>query len=158
MRRLRNYGGVGRFDHQVRGINSRLDEMQAAVLRAKLPYLNEMNRQRRKRAVQYHYALADSGIGLPMHAKANFHQYVIRSPRRDQLQLDLRERGIDTHVHYPVPPYLEPAYADMGVKRGTFPVTERLAKEVLSLPIGYDVDVERVARAVVDCARDEVAA
>lgn len=153
IRRLRNYGGVGRLDHTVRGINSRLDEMQAAILRAKLPYVDSMNAARQARAEVYFRRLSGvDGITLPPRG-GNWHQFVIRSPRRDALRKELAERGVDAHVHYPVPPYLEPAYADMGIKRGAFPVTERLANEVLSLPIGYDCDVEAVADAVADCGR-----
>lgn len=153
MRRLRNYGGVGRLDHTVKGINSRLDEMQAAILRAKLPYLDQMNFAREQRARIYNDRLHGCrGLTLPP-AGGNYHQYVIRSANRDALRKELAERGVDAHVHYPVPPYLEPAYAGMGLKRGAFPVTERLADEVLSLPIGYSCDVETVARVVADCCR-----
>lgn len=144
-RRLRNYGGVGRLDHTVRGINSRLDEVQAAILRAKLPHLDAMNERRKRRASFYSAALRNS-VTVPQWG-GNWHQYVIEAKRRPAVIERLREFGVDAHVHYPVPPYLEPAYEDMGIKRGTFPVTERLADEVLSLPIGNDVDITRVARA-----------
>ncbi len=154
-RRLRNYGGVGRTDHTMQGINSRMDEMQAAVLRAKLPYLDAMNAARGSRAARYNELLMGV-VQLPP-TGGNWHQYVIRSDDRDGLQSRLKARGIDTHIHYPVPPYLEPAYADMGLKRGSFPVAELLAETVLSLPIGYDVDVDRVAEAVIEC-REEVCA
>lgn len=152
IRRMRNYGGVGRVDHTIRGINSRLDEIQAAVLRAKLPYLNEMNEARRRRAAFYEIALGRA-VATPINPSgACWHQFVIRSTERDRLQEDLVARGIDTHVHYPVPPHLEGAYADMGLARGAFPIAERLAGEVLSLPIGYPFDAERVARAVAEAA------
>lgn len=155
VRRLRNYGGVGRLDHQVRGINSRLDEMQAAILRAKLPYLDAMNNERIRRAAIYRDVLEDSDVVLPPLGSV-YHQFVIRSKRRDELQRRLAEHDVDCHVHYPVPPHLEPAYADLGLARGTLPIAEQLAGEVLSLPIGYAFDIDFVANAVA-CVVDELA-
>lgn len=155
IRRLRHYGGVGRLDHSVRGINSRLDEMQAAILRAKLPYLDGMNEARFERAKRYCGALQRTGLVLPsLWCGSVFHQFVIRSAQRDRMQAELQRLGIDTHVHYPVPPHLEGAYADLGFKRGAFPVAERLADEVLSLPIGYDFPVDAVAERVAQAASE----
>lgn len=148
IRRLRNYGGVGRLDHTVRGINSRLDEIQAAVLRVKLPHLDRMNNDRRARAGIYSRDLyGDVGIP-PMDSGACWHQYVIRVQNRAEVIERLAQNGVDAHVHYPVPPHLEPAYADMGHSRGDFPIAEQLADEVLSLPIGNDVDVVSIAQKV----------
>ena len=151
VRRLRNYGGAGRLDHQVRGINSRLDELQAAVLRAKLPHLGAMNGRRAGRADAYDSILRRTGLVLPEtggdHA---WHQYVVCSADRDGLQADLARLGIETLVHYPVPPHLEAAYSDLGYGEGAFPVTERLARSVLSLPIGYKAPVGRIADTIVE--------
>lgn len=149
IRRLRNYGGVGRLDHRVRGINSRLDELQAAVLRVKLRYLDAMNTGRRARADAYAAELYRTALVLPdLHAGSVFHQYVIRSERREELVAFLGAAGIEAHIHYPVPPHLEGAYADLGYGPGSFPIAERLAREIVSLPIGNDVDVPAVAGAV----------
>lgn len=149
IRRMRNYGGVGRLDHTFKGINSRLDEMQAAVLRAKLPYLNEENFARRMRADAYLEQLADTWLKLPQRQPGGcWHQFVVRAQDRAYLQASLQAMGVDTHVHYPVPPYLEGAYAEMNIRRGRFPVAERLANEVFSLPIGYPFDQAAVIAAL----------
>lgn len=153
-RRLRNYGGVGRVDHTIKGINSRLDEIQAAVLRAKLPHLDAMNAGRRARARAYCDALGLVRIGDGGHV---YHQFVIRSGHREELRKRLFDRhGIEAHVHYPVPPHLEGAYTDLGYgysmatahPRPSFPIAERLADEVLSLPIGNDVDTYGIGKTV----------
>jgi dTDP-3-amino-3,4,6-trideoxy-alpha-D-glucose transaminase len=152
IRRLRNYGGIGRLDHTMKGINSRLDEMQAAVLRAKLPHLDAMNQKRHDRANAYFAAL---GGGVKSDSSHAFHQFVIRSDERDALQAFLAARGIETQVYYPVPPHLEGAYSK-DFAPGQFPIAEQLASEVLSLPIGNDVDVEAIANAVMT-SRMEIA-
>jgi dTDP-4-amino-4,6-dideoxygalactose transaminase len=148
-RRLRNYGGVGRLDHTVIGINSRLDEMQAAVLRAKLPYLDRMNEARRFRAGIYDQMLPAYLRRPPRQPGSVYHQYVVRTLNRDRLVKEAAARGLDLHVHYPVPPYREGAY--YGFK-GSYPVADRLAREVVSLPIGYDVDVEAVCQTLHELA------
>lgn len=148
VRRMRNYGGVGRIDHTVMGINSRLDEMQAAVLRAKLPFLQQMNDARAARATTYRFELAQSVRVPSSQGGGVWHQFVIRHPHRDRLQMELAQMGVDTHVHYPVPPHLEGAYAHFNFMRGSFPIAERMAAEVLSLPIGNDVDVYLIAHRV----------
>jgi dTDP-3-amino-3,4,6-trideoxy-alpha-D-glucose transaminase len=148
-RRLRNYGGVGRLDHTVIGINSRLDEMQAAVLRAKLPYLDRMNEARRFRAGIYDQMLPAYLKRPPRQDGSVYHQYVVRTLNRDRLVKEAAARGLDLHVHYPVPPYREGAY--FGFK-GSFPVADRLAREVVSLPIGYDVAVEAVCHTLHELA------
>lgn len=148
VRRLRQYGGVGRLDHDIRGINSRLDEMQAAILRAKLPHLDWMNRSRAARANVYQRALAGSGVVVPVQPSGSrhvFHQFVIRCDQRPGVQGYLQQNGVDCHIHYPVPPYLEGAYRDMHLGRGAFPVTEQIADQILSLPIGNDCDVRGIA-------------
>ncbi|HSW83546.1 MAG TPA: DegT/DnrJ/EryC1/StrS family aminotransferase [Usitatibacter sp.] len=151
--RLRNYGGVGRVDHTVRGINSRLDEMQAAVLRVKLQRLDAMNDDRHQRANVYFSRL---GGGYKADSTHVFHQFVIRTARRDALQAALAERGIHTDIHYPVPPHLEGAYS-REFRPGQFPIAEQLANEVLSLPIGNDIDVRPIAAAVAQAIEREAA-
>lgn len=151
VRRLRSYGGgalCGRIDHQVRGINSRLDEIQAAVLRAKLPFLDAMNQARRERAGRYCETLDITSLPLDS-GEHVFHQFVLRLKGRDAVRREMAARGIDCHVHYPVPPHREPAYAAYAYARNLrLPLAERLAHEVLSLPIGYEVDVELIADAL----------
>lgn len=154
LRHLRHYGRlhtVRDTAHAVKGRNSRMDEIQAAVLRAKLPNLDALNEQRAERADIYQQHLFKL-LALPSLAwRHTWHQYVIRTAQRDHLQARLaKQRGIETHVHYPVPPHLEPAYADLGYGPGAFPIAEELAREVLSLPIGYPAAVSVVANAVAE--------
>ncbi len=140
LRHLRNYGSKRRYENEYLGLNSRLSELQAAFLRAKLSHLADWNRRRRVLAERYTRQLA--GVGnlvlpfVPEWAEPVWHLYVIRTARRDALQAHLTQAGIGTQIHYPTPPHLSPAYADGGWKRGDFPMAERLASEVLSLPIG----------------------
>ena len=150
IKQLRSYGGghlYGRLDHQVRGLNSRLDEIQAAVLNAKLPFLDAMNEQRRKRAARYRDALKDSFVELPEDVPGHvYHQFIVKVHDRDAVRAKMTGLRIDCHVHYPIPPNLSKAFEDMEIPRQ--PMAEALAGEILSLPIAYDVDVERVAEAL----------
>lgn len=140
LRHLRNYGSKIRYQNEVRGLNSRMSELQAAFLRVKLPRLAEWNSRRAALAVRYLEQLR--GIGdlalpyVPDWAQPVWHLFVIRTARRDALQAHLAARGIGTQIHYPTPPHLSNAYRSAGWKRGDFPLAERLAGEVLSLPIG----------------------
>lgn len=140
IRHLRNYGSKVRYQHEYIGLNSRLSELQAAFLRAKLPRLAEWNARRVVLANRYREQLLGVGdLTLPVVAaghEAVWHLFVVRTSRRDALQSHLAARGIGTQIHYPVPPHLSPAYRDTGWKRGEFPLAERFAAEVLSLPIG----------------------
>lgn len=140
VRVLRNYGSRKKYYNEVKGFNSRLDALQAALLRVKLMYLDEWNGRRRNVAAQYLKQLAGiPGLELPTvaaEAEPVWHLFVIRHPHRDELQQYLSGSGIDTLIHYPVPAYLSEAYAEAGWKRGDFPVTEALAATVLSLPMG----------------------
>ena len=158
VRALRNYGSTERYVHPVQGGNSRLDEMQAACLRVKLPGLDAGNRRRRQQAAQYRQALSSSGtLVLPTDCPDNepvWHLFVVQSTRRDLLQQKLRAAGIATQVHYPCPPHLQGAYAALGLGAGAFPRAERLAREVLSLPIGWDFDIAAAARAIGQIAAD----
>ena len=154
IRRLGNYGSSVRYVNEERGVNSRLDPLQAAVLGAKLPHLAEWNGRRRAIAHFYTEALTDTDIVLPFcpsWAEPAWHQYVIRSDKRDRLAEHLKEAGIPTLIHYPIPPHRQTAYADLGLAEGSLPIAERLAKSVLSLPIGPHLGMdqaERVAEAV----------
>jgi dTDP-4-amino-4,6-dideoxygalactose transaminase len=140
IRILRNYGSRNRYFNDERGFNSRLDELQAALLRVKLRKLDEWNERRRKLASVYLDQLSNiEGISLPHvpeWAEPCWHLFVIRHPHRDKLQAALKESGIGTIVHYPVPPFLQKAYADFQLKPGSLPICEQLAREVLSIPIG----------------------
>ncbi|MBN1995182.1 MAG: DegT/DnrJ/EryC1/StrS family aminotransferase [Anaerolineae bacterium] len=137
-RLLRQYGWAERYVSQVRGTNSRLDEMQAAILRVKLRHLETWNKRRRELAADYTTLLAHTHLTLP-HPVGDvthvYHLYVVRSQERDKLLTDLREQGLGAQIHYPVPVHLQPAYAGLGFRPGSLPETERAAQEVLSLPL-----------------------
>lgn len=138
VRMLRHGGQKSRYDHQLLGINSRLDEMQAAILRVKLPYLDKWNDRRRHIAALYTALLGDSEVEPPMampHAKHIYHLYVIRCKERNALQQYLAEHGVGTAIHYPTPIHLQGAYRFLNLGRGAFPTAERYAEQVLSLPI-----------------------
>ena len=140
VRVLRNYGSRKKYYNEVKGINSRLDALQAAFLRVKLKWLDEWNDRRRAIARQYLdglFDLADLQLpGIAAGADPVWHLFVIHHPQRNRLQQQLNEAGIGTLIHYPLPPHLSQAYADAGFKRGDFPITEELAEKTLSLPIG----------------------
>lgn len=149
VRRLRNYGEEKRYHHTTKGFNSRLDEMQAAILRVKLRHLDEWNEARRARAAEYGRQLRALPLRLPTQAEwafHNYHLYVVRSRHRDRLQALLRERQIDTLLHYPVPIHRQEAYVDLGYAPGTFPEAERACSEVLSLPMYPELPFEHIAR------------
>jgi dTDP-4-amino-4,6-dideoxygalactose transaminase len=158
LRVLRNYGSRVKYVNEVRGTNSRLEELHAAVLTAKLARLDEWNARRARQAARYAEALAATGLTLPAApawAEPVWHLYVVRSPARDALQAALRARGVDTIVHYPVPPHRQPAYQDLGFGADAFPIASRLAAEVLSLPVGphlTDAQQDRVIGAVAAAA------
>lgn len=156
IRELRNYGSREKYVHEIKGVNSRLDPIQAAVLRAKLPTLDEWTQRRRALAAFYHEALADSGLVLP-HVQDGvehaWHLFVVRSDRRDALQARLTDSGIGTLIHYPIPTHLQQAYAGLGHARGSFPIAERMADRILSLPMGPQVSQDQ-ADAVVRAIRD----
>jgi dTDP-4-amino-4,6-dideoxygalactose transaminase len=158
LRRLRNGGQSDRYRHEVAGINSRLDEMQAALLRVKLGHLAAWTDRRRALAARYQEGLAGAGVDLPVeqpYARAVYHLYVIRHPRRDALASALKERGIGTLIHYPIPLHLQPAFAELGLRPGAFPVAERAAGEILSIPLFpemTDSQAEAVIRAIREVA------
>jgi len=136
---LRNYGSRVKYHNEVAGYNSRLDELQAALLRVKLPRLDEQNAHRARLASLYLTGLSTTGLVLP-HVPEGlspvWHLFVVRHPDRDALARRLAEEGIGTVIHYPVAPHLQPAYASLGLREGTLPISEALHREVLSLPMG----------------------
>jgi dTDP-3-amino-3,4,6-trideoxy-alpha-D-glucose transaminase len=158
LRRLRNYGQVSRYEYETRGVNSRLDELQAAVLGVKLPHLDEQNATRRQLAHRYDAAFADQPAVIAPRIRAGaepvYHLYVVRTAERDALMQRLNDQGVQTLIHYAVPVHLQPAYADLGYRRGDLTVTERICGEILSLPMhaGLSGDqVERVAKTLIAC-------
>ena len=158
IRMLGNYGSRQKYVNEAKGANSRLDSLQAAVLRAKLPFLDAWTQRRRAVAARYHAALSDTGLVLPQvpgWAEPVWHLYVMRTPARDTVQARLAEAGIGTLIHYPIPPHRQAAYADLGIAAGALPLAERFAGEVLSLPIGPhlgEADAGRVIAAARDAA------
>ena len=146
IRMLANHGRLEKYTHKMEGVNSRLDGLQAAILRVKLGYLDEWNSRRRQIADAYMEQLAPLGIGLPIvdeNAEGVFHLFVIRVAERERLQSFLKEEKIATGVHYPVPLHLQPAYEQ---RRSEFelPATERAAREVLSLPMYPELGQEQI--------------
>jgi dTDP-3-amino-3,4,6-trideoxy-alpha-D-glucose transaminase len=155
VRMLRNYGEEKRYYHTVQGFNSRLDELQAAILRVKLRHLDEANNARRERAATYEKGLAGLSLKTPVEAswaRHNYHLYVIRSNRRDALHAYLKEREIGSLIHYPIPIHLQGAYAELGQQRGAFPIAETACDTVLSLPMYPELPMDAVAQ-VVDAVR-----
>ena len=159
IRRLRNGGQSSRYVHEEVGFNSRLDELQAAVLRAKLPHLAAWNERRRAIAALYREALAETPLdwvdALP-DTVPSAHLLVARAPDRDRLAEALSEAGVQTLIHYPVPAHLQPAYRGLGQGEGACPEAERAAREIVSLPLYPELSeaqVELVARAVVSFYR-----
>ena len=143
---LRNLGLRTRDDCIVWSGNSRLDSLQAAILLVKLNYLNEWTEKRRANAKHYREHLSPvAAVKSPLeheNTRAVYHTFVIQAERRDELKAYLEKRGIGTAIHYPVPIHLHPAAASLGYRRGDFPVTERQAQHVLSLPIYPEMDVD----------------
>ncbi len=136
VRAIGNYGSQIKYHHDLMGTNSRLDELQAAFLLVKLPYLDAWNEERKHIAEQYYAGIENASILLPEHIQENFyHIFPVLCKRRDELQAYLKEKGISTLIHYPIPIHLQGAYADAGYKRGDLPISERIAETELSLPI-----------------------
>lgn len=136
--KLRNYGQEKRYYHSIKGFNSRLDELQAAILSAKLPYLDEWNDRRRQIANRYHQAFASLDIVCPVEAPDRlhvYHLYVIRVPQREQFQAFLAEKGIGTIIHYPVPVHLQASYSEYRDQATYLPITEQQKGDIISLPL-----------------------
>lgn len=147
VRVLSNYGSSIKYQHEVKGFNSRLDELQAAFLRVKLKYLDAWNDRRAAAAKRYIDSLTGKPLGLPSvvdSCSPAWHLFVIRQPQRTQLQQILSKAGIGTLIHYPTPPHLQTAYQSCGWKKGSFPITEKMSDELLSLPIGPHINDQKV--------------
>jgi dTDP-4-amino-4,6-dideoxygalactose transaminase len=155
VRLMRNYGSHERYRHEVTGVNSRLDEIQAAVLRLKLRHLDEWNARRALVAAAYRDGLRGTALSLPHSAPDRdhvWHIFAVRSPSRDMLWRSLAEAGVETLIHYPTPPYLQAPYADLRIEAGSLPVSDRIGREELSLPLGPHLQPEQVARTI-SCLR-----
>jgi dTDP-4-amino-4,6-dideoxygalactose transaminase len=155
---LRNHGSPERYRHSMIGVNSRLDEIQAAILRLKLNYLEQWNMKRRSLAIEYTRRLSEvPNVYLPIERPGTrhvYHLYVVQVPRRDQVQQWLSRHGIETGIHYPLPVHLQDACADLGYRRGSFPRAEAAAEQILSLPMHPDLtidDVAYVSQTLADC-------
>jgi len=140
MKMIRDHGQAKKYYHDIEGYNGRLDAIQAGWLSVKLRHLSNWNKARRDLAHGYHELLAEAkdSVTIPVEApwtKGVYHLYVIRVPDREALQSALAEAGISTGIHYPIPLHLQKAYAHLGFKKGDFPVTERVASEIVSLPM-----------------------
>ena len=137
LKMLRNYGQEKRYYHTIKGFNSRLDEIQAAILLKKIQHLDTWTERRRDIAALYTSKIINDAIVKPVEAadrKHVYHLYVIRHPERDRLQTYLQDNGVQTVIHYPVPIHLQKAYKDLGYSEGDFPAAEKAAKEIISLP------------------------
>lgn len=147
---LRNYGSQVKYHNEVLGYNSRLDELQAAFLRVKLTKLDEWNERRRQVAAQYLLKLSDQRQltlpYVPEWAEPVWHLFVVSHTQRNTLQKNLTEAGIGTMIHYPIPPYLQPAYTSLANKEGDFLISEQMAKEVISLPMGPHLDPKKIVQ------------
>jgi dTDP-4-amino-4,6-dideoxygalactose transaminase len=154
VRMIRDHGSEKRYYHEMLGWNGRLDELQAAALRVKLPHLDEWNAQRQRHALTYHKALVDCAVQTPQEGADNpsvYHLYVIRLKQREELRSWLNNKGIGTGIHYPVPVHLQTPFRDPSSPLGSLPVTEQVVDEILSLPMYpelKDEQVEEVASAI----------
>lgn len=159
VRTLGNYGSDYKYHHIYQGTNSRLDEIQAAFLREKLPQLDKWNEERRKIANRYLSEIRNPSIALPLYSDRDYehvyHVFVVRSDRRDELEVYLSEKGIGTVKHYPIPIHLQEAYAELALKEGALPIAEEISKTVLSIPMFYGMTDEEV-NYVVECVNSFV--
>ncbi len=148
LRVLRNYGSRVKYVNEVQGYNSRLDPLQAAILRVKLTHLDEWNARRCAIARRYEQGLSDCGLTLPFvpeWAEPVWHLYVVQHPKRNALLKQMDEAGIGTLIHYPIPPHLQKAYASSGFLRRRFPIAEQIAHQCFSVPIGPHLNTSNAA-------------
>lgn len=151
IRVLRNYGSRIKYVNEIQGYNSRLDPLQAAILRVKLAHLDDWNARRKIIASKYSSELAILSAMeitlpyVPERIDPVWHLYVIQSPAREKLQQSMKAHGIDTLIHYPIPPHLQQAYAQYGYSKGDYPIAEKIADRVLSLPIGPHLDINNLS-------------
>lgn len=151
---LRNYGSRIKYVNEVKGYNSRLDPLQAAILRIKLASLDEWNMRRSNIAAQYQKGLVECGLVLPYFpnwAEPAWHLYVVRNPNREDLQKKLSNAGVGTLIHYPIPPHLQGAYADLKFTKGAYPISELIHNQVLSLPISPSMTESQVNEVISAC-------
>ncbi len=144
---LRNYGSSEKYVNQIKGFNSRLDPIQAAILNVKLNYLDSWNQKRKIIANHYLDAFKNFAITTPhlnKFSESAWHLFVVQHPQREKLQQFLAARNIGTLIHYPIPPHLQEAYSDLGINKGSLPIAERLANESLSLPIDPFLSTEDI--------------
>jgi dTDP-4-amino-4,6-dideoxygalactose transaminase len=156
---LRDWGQDRKYHHVLRGYNYRMEGLQGAILRVKLRHLEQWTESRRAHAAQYSRLLSDSGLKLPAEmewARHVYHAYTVRSDDRDALQSALSAEGIQTGVHYAIPAHLQPAYADLGYTRGSFPQAESAAQQVLSLPLYPELSQQAIVK-VADAVRKAAA-
>jgi dTDP-4-amino-4,6-dideoxygalactose transaminase len=143
LRLLRCYGERKKYHHALKGGNSRLDELQAAILRVKLKHLERWTEEKRKKADLYTRRLASLSVVCPVEKRGSrhvYHLYVIRAAKRDSLQAFLKARGIETLIHYPIPIHRQNAYKELGVRRGELPLTEQYSRKILSLPFFPEIE------------------
>lgn len=152
VRALGNYGSDRKYHHVYQGTNSRLDEMQAALLRVKLPNLDRWNADRKRIAARYLKEITNPMIQLPLPSDDTFdhiyHVFAIRCDRRDALEAYLKEKGILTVIHYPVPMHLQPCYENLNIPKGALPLAEQISSTVLSLPMFYGMTDEQISYVV----------
>jgi dTDP-4-amino-4,6-dideoxygalactose transaminase len=151
MRVLRDWGQERKYEHRLQGFNYRMDGIQGAILRVKLRHLERWTEARIAHAAEYDRLLQDAPIRTPARRAAVrhvYHVYTVRSSARDATAASLRERGVATGIHYPIPVHLQEAHADLGYRRGDFPEAERAAREVLSLPMFPELTPQQVAQVV----------
>lgn len=154
IRVLRNYGSRVKYVNDIRGFNSRLDTVQAAVLRVKLKHLDQANDARRSIAAQYLNGMTAIGLTLPFvpnWAKPVWHLFVVRSEARTQFQQRINQAGVGTLIHYPIPPHLQNAYGDLGYAKGSLPIAEKIHEQVLSLPMFPSMSQAQVAQVISVC-------
>jgi dTDP-4-amino-4,6-dideoxygalactose transaminase len=147
----RNYGSSVRYVNEVAGYNNRLEELHAAILRVKIQKLDEWNRRRETLAARYQSAFAQTGLTLPVlrpGARHAWHLYTIRHPHRDRIQQSLEHSGIGTLIHYPIPPHLQKAYSESQVAKHSYPISERIHRETLSLPLGPHLTIAQQDRVI----------
>jgi len=151
---LRNHGRTKKYEHEYEGYNCRLDTLQAAILRVKLKYISSWNEARRNHASSYRKLLQNTDIILPTEQKDNkhiYHIFAVRVANRDNLLNKLKNEGIGAGIHYPIPLHLQPAYRYLGYKAGDFPITEKCAREIISLPMYPELDavkIKKIAEAI----------
>jgi dTDP-4-amino-4,6-dideoxygalactose transaminase len=147
---IRDHGQAKKYYHDIEGYNGRLDAIQTGILSVKLKHLSDWNAKRRERAAEYNrlFAASEAGVGTPYEpswSRAVYHLYVVRTQDREGLMAHLKDAGIGSGIHYPIPLHLQRAYETLGYKAGDFPVTEKVASEIVSLPMFPQLKAEQQA-------------